>query len=51
MPFDHLKRRFINLIKVEFSVGEEAEDDFKVPFDNLNHRLSTSSKRHFGLVK
>jgi len=35
VPFDHLNRLFINLKKVEFSVGQEAENDFKEAFDNL----------------
>ena len=34
----HLKRRFINLKKVAFPVGHEKKD-FKVSFDNLNHRF------------
>jgi len=37
MPFDHLNSRFIDLKKVEFSFGQEAENDFKVTFDNWNH--------------
>ena len=38
MQFDHLNRRFIDLKKVAISVGQEAENDYKVT-DNLNHRF------------
>jgi len=34
-----LNRRFIDFKNVAFSVGRVAENDFKVPFDNLKHRL------------
>jgi len=27
------------LKRVAFSVGQEEENDFKVPFDNMNHRF------------
>ena len=37
MQFDHLYRRFIDMIKVAFSVGEEAIKDQKMTFENLNH--------------
>jgi len=39
VPFEDLNRRFIDLKKVDFSVGQEAENDFKVTFDKLNHRF------------
>jgi len=32
-----MNRRIINLKKVAFSVGQEAENDVKVTFDNLNN--------------
>jgi len=32
-----LNRRLIELQKVTFSVGQEAENDFKVTFDNVTH--------------
>jgi len=64
-PFDHLNRRFIDLNKVAFSVGQVAENDLKMTFDNLNHHkissqcltttrkvaFLTSPKSHFGLVQ
>jgi len=40
VPFDHLNRRFIDLKKVEFSAGQEAENDFKEPFKKLYQRFS-----------
>ena len=36
MQFDHLKSRFIEMKNVH---GQEAEKDFKVTNDNLNHRF------------
>jgi len=39
VPFDHVNCRFIDLKKVEFSVFQEAENDLKVTYDNLNHRF------------
>ena len=53
VPGDHLKHRCLELPKVEFwlglsrgrilllsfSVGEEAENDFNGPLDNLNNRF------------
>jgi len=39
VPLDHLNQRFIELKKVAFLVGQEANNDFKVTFKNLNHRL------------
>ena len=39
MQFDHLNRRFIDFKKAAFSVGQEAENDFKVPIEDLYHRL------------
>ena len=35
----HLNCRFINMKNVAFSVGQEAKNDFKVTFDNWNHRF------------
>jgi len=32
-----LNVRFIELKNVAFLIGQEAENDFKVTFDNLNH--------------
>jgi len=32
-------RRFIDIILVAFRAGQEAENLFKLPFDNLNHRF------------
>jgi len=46
----HLKRRFINLKKVAFPVGHEKKD-FKVSFDNLNHRSFDFIKLCFQLVQ
>jgi len=37
VPFDHLNRSFFFSKKV--AVGQETENDFKVTFDNLNHRF------------
>jgi len=34
-----LNRSFIDLKKFAFSIGQEAENDFEVPFENLNHRF------------
>jgi len=34
-----LNRRIIDIIKVAFSVGLEANNDFKVTFENLNRRI------------
>ena len=45
-----MNRRFIDLKIVGYSVGKEAENDFKVTIHNLNHRFTTISKSHFGLV-
>jgi len=39
VPFDNLNRRFNDLKKVAFSVGQKAENDLKMTFDNLNHRF------------
>jgi len=39
VPIDNLIRRVIDLKKGAFSVGQEAENEFKVTFDNLNHRF------------
>jgi len=39
VPYDHLIRLFMNLKKVAFSVGQDAENDIKVTFDYLNHRF------------
>jgi len=39
VPFDHLNRRLIDVKKVTFSAGQEAENVFKLPFDHLNHRF------------
>jgi len=39
VPFDHLNRRFIDLKKVAFSIGQEADNDFKLPIHNLNQRF------------
>ena len=47
----HLNRSFINLKKVEFSVGQEGKNDLNVTFDNLNHRLFDFIKLHFKLVQ
>jgi len=49
VPFDHLNRRFIDMIKFAFSVGYEVDNDFKVKFDYLNHHFLTSSKSQFGI--
>jgi len=38
-PFDNLNGRFNYLKKVVFQVGQEAENDFKVTFDNLNNHF------------
>ena len=46
-----MNRRFNDLIKVAFSVGQDAENDFKVPFEDLNQRFFEFTKSHFGLVK
>jgi len=37
--FENLNRRFIDMIKVAFSVGLEANNDFKVTFENLSRRF------------
>ena len=34
-----MNRLFVDLKNSQFWVGLEAENDFKVPFDNLNHRF------------
>jgi len=34
-----LNRRFVNLKKAEFSVGQEAENDFKITFNNWIHNF------------
>jgi len=39
MLSDHLNRPFIAIKKVVFSDGQEAENYFKLTFDNLNHRF------------
>jgi len=36
VQFDHLNRRFIDMIKV---ANQGANNDFKVTFENLNHRF------------
>jgi len=51
MPYEHLKRHFIDFKHVAFWVGKEAGNDFKLSFDYLKHRFSTSAKLNFGLVK
>jgi len=43
----HLNCRFFDLKKVTFSVGQEAKNDFKVTFDNLNHLFFEFIKLHF----
>jgi len=37
--FRPLESSIYRLEKIAFSVGREAEKDFKVPFDNLKHRF------------
>jgi len=39
VPLDNFNLRFIALKKIAFSVAQEAEIDFKVPYGNLNHRF------------
>jgi len=39
LPFDNSNRLLIDLKKVAFSVGQKAENYFKLPFDNLTHRF------------
>ena len=51
MPFDLLNRPFIALKKVVFSVGQEAENAFKVTFENLKHFFIDFIQTNFGLVK
>jgi len=46
-----LDRRFINLKKVAFSVGQEAKGDFKVTFENWDHHFFDFIKLHFQLVQ
>ena len=46
-----LVSKLYRIKKVAFSVGQEAENDFKVPFDNVKHRFFHSYKTNFGLVK
>ena len=46
-----LKHRVSILTQVAFCAGQDTENEFKVRCENFNHRLSTSSKSLFELMK
>ena len=39
MTWEHLKHLFIDFMQVAFRAGQEAENEFKVPFGHLKHRF------------
>jgi len=51
MPCEHFNHRYLELNQLAFWVGQEAENEFKVTFDNLNHRFFDFIKLHFQVVQ